>query len=122
MRQLRLNSVLAILFVVVLVLGTAHAGPSLVLTALSASPDRVSGGDVAWRIDVPAGVPLADVTVTLNGVDVTGAFRAADAGHGLVGLVTGLENGNNVLRASTSRANPSSQGRLDLRNFPSYGP
>ncbi len=96
--------------------------PPLVITTLSTAPDRVSGGDVVVRIDVPAGVPLDKVQVSLNGGDVTGAFRSADTGHALVGLVTGLQDGDNVLKVAAKDANPSLNGRLDLRNFPSYGP
>ena len=121
MRHLPRHSILVDLLLLVLA-GRVNAASPLVITALSASPERVSGSDVAVSIDVPTGVALTDVHVTLNGVDVTSAFRSADAGHGLVGLVTGLKNGNNELRAATTRANPSRQGRLDLRNFPSYGP
>ena len=96
--------------------------PPLVITTLSTNPDRVSGGDVVVRIDVPVGVALDKVQMSLNGADVTGAFQPAGTGHALVGLVTGLKDGDNVLKVAAKDANPSLNGRLDLRNFPSYGP
>jgi hypothetical protein len=96
--------------------------PPLVITTLSTNPDHVSGGDVVVRIDVPGGVSLDKVQVSLNGADVTGAFQPAEKGHALVGLVTGLKDGDNVLKVAAKDANPSLNGRLDLRNFPSYGP
>ena len=96
--------------------------PPLVITTLSTNPDRVSGGDVVVRIDVPVGVALDKVQMSLNSADVTGAFQPAGTGHALVGLVTGLKDGDNVLKVAAKDANPSLNGRLDLRNFPSYGP
>jgi hypothetical protein len=98
------------------------AGSPLVISTLSSSPDRVSGGDAVVKIDVPAGVALAAIRVTLNGADVTGAFRPADSGHALVGLVTGFVNGDNVVKAAATSSNPSANGRLDVQNFPGYGP
>jgi hypothetical protein len=121
MRRLPLHSAIIIALGLVATAGHASA-PPLVITTLSTSPDRVSGGDVLVRIDVPASVGLADVGVTLNGGDVTGAFRTADTGRALVGLVTGLRDGDNVLRAAAKTANPSVNARLDVRNFPIYGP
>jgi Tannase-like family of unknown function (DUF6351) len=97
-------------------------GNHLVITPLSTGADRVSGGDVLVRIDVPGSAGLADVQVTLNGNDVTGTFVPDPTSHALVGLVTGLVNGDNVLTASSRRTKPSLTTRLDLRNFPIYGP
>jgi hypothetical protein len=101
--------------------GHAAQAP-LVISTLSTAADRVSGGDVLVKIDVPATVLLSNVTVTLNGRDVTPAFAPAATSHGLIGLVAGLEDGDNVLRAATKRTNPSLNARLDIRNFPSHGP
>src|ERR1700740_2725192 len=70
-------------------------GNHLVITPLSTGADRVSGGDVLVRIDVPGSAGLADVQVTLNGNDVTGTFVPDPTSHALVGLVTGLVNGDN---------------------------
>lgn len=54
---------------------------------LSTRPDTVSGGDVLVQINVPETVPLNSVTVNLNGLDVTAAFRPGQAPGSLVGLV-----------------------------------
>ena len=90
MRRLRLHSAIIVLSRALRHRRRYASPPPAVITTLSTSPDRVSGGDVAVRIDVPPSVALADVAVTLNGRDVTAAFRAGRHGHGLVGLVTGL--------------------------------
>jgi Tannase-like family of unknown function (DUF6351) len=64
------------------------------IQTLSTHADRVSGGDVLVQITTDAGGAGA---VTLNGVDVTSAFRAGTAPNTLLGLVTGLNLGRNTL-------------------------
>jgi Tannase-like family of unknown function (DUF6351) len=98
------------------------ASSHLTLTSLSARPENVSGGDVLVRIDVPRNAALSDVSVSLNGTDVTGAFLPDSGGAALVGLVTGLQSGDNVLTAETKRTKPSLNARLALRNSPLSGP
>jgi hypothetical protein len=109
-----------------LIAAPGYAGPpaanQLVITTLSAGPDMVSGGDVLVKVGVPAGVSLGDVRVALNGVDVTGVFLPDGAGHALVGLVTGLRDGDNVLAGATRGTKPSLHARLEIRNVPSHGP
>jgi len=95
---------------------------SLEIAALSNAPDRVSGGDVLVRITAPPGVSLADVAVTLNDADVRSAFVAESSGRSIIGLVAGLTNGDNVLKAATQHANPSASGKLKLQNYPITGP
>ena len=102
MRRVRRHSAIIVLLLV-LVTGAGHASAApLIITTLSTAPDRVSGGDVAVRNDVPASVALGNGVVTLNDADVTAAFRAADTGHGLGGLLTGLEDGDSVVRSATA--------------------
>src|SRR5215471_18004028 len=74
----------------------ATAAP-LALTTLSTRADSVSGGDVLVRIDYPAGQRLP-LWVTLNDRDVTGQFRTGTDPNTWMGLVSGLNVGNNVLR------------------------
>lgn len=61
-------------------------------------PDLVSGGEVLLRVSVPFGGPARAVRITLNSVDVSSDFVAQPDGS-LLGLVTGLRNGVNVVRA-----------------------
>ena len=100
----------------------ASAAKTLPLTALSTAPDRVSGGDVLVRLTAPPGVALSDLQITLDKADVTGVFRPDPGGQGWLGLVTGLSEGKNVLRASSRNGNPSLNGKLQLRNHPITGP
>src|SRR5580704_13239396 len=104
----------------------AHAGPpaekDLVITTLSSAPNRASGGDVLVRIEVPRTVSQSDVQVALNGMDVTGVFLPDGTSDALIGLVTALNGGDNVVTATTKKTKPSLKARLEIRNFPIYGP
>ena len=97
----------------------ALAAKNLEIVALSNRPDKVSGGDVLARVIVPSGTALRDVTVTLNGADVTRALWHDSAGNSLVGLVTGMRVGENTLRA---RAKGADGDRLRIDNHPITGP
>src|SRR5229473_2217143 len=90
----------------------------LSIATISTRAKFVSGGDVVVRIDAPRTVALSDVEVRLNGTDVTPAFLPDSTGNAIVGLVTGLRDGENMLTADT----PSRHARLAIRNSPSSGP
>ena len=92
------------------------------IQTLSNRSDMLSGGNALVRVDVPAGVALGDVRVTLENRDVTAAFRADMAAHALVGLVSGLVNGPNVIAVSTAAADGHAPARLILTNYPIAGP
>jgi hypothetical protein len=97
----------------------ARAASTLEIVSLSNRPDKVSGGDVLVKVQVPPGTGLGDVTVSLNGADVTAAFWLEPADHALVGLVTGLSVGPNKLQAKAQRAGT---GNLTVQNHPITGP
>jgi hypothetical protein len=87
------------------------------ISVLSNRADSISGGDALVRIDL-GDAQAASVTVTLNGSDVTSAFAVRPNGR-YEGLVTGLAEGVNVLRARPSDG----YGRkLVIRNHPIGGP
>src|SRR5881296_3228459 len=48
---------------------------------LSAAAERVGGGDVLISVEGPGGVPLNIVRVDRHGTDVTGVFRAVANSH-----------------------------------------
>jgi hypothetical protein len=62
------------------------------------------------------------VQVALNGRDVTGVFLPDGTSDALIGLVTALNDGDNVVTATTKKTKPSLTTRLEIRNFPIYGP
>src|SRR5262245_22245432 len=97
----------------------ALAKPALEILTRSTRPDTVSGGNVLVQIAVPGTVPLNRVTVSLNDLDVTAAFRPGLAPGSLVGLVEGLALGENTLRA---KAEGAGDAKLELTNHPITGP
>ena len=107
------------LFVVAVAFGghttTAQQGAGLQLTVLSGRPDMVSGGDALIRVAVPGG---AAPTVSVEGRDVSSAFRKAADADGYVGLVEGLSIGRNTVMARAGTAS----GQITLTNHPITGP
>jgi hypothetical protein len=69
----------------------SYASPSITIVSNS-RPELVSGGDVLVRVSRPA-------TVRANGRDVTSSFARQPDGT-LLGLVSGLRTGHNVLTAA----------------------
>ena len=102
------------------VTGAAQAAGGIEVTVLSGRPDMVSGGDALLRIDVPADVAPSDVRVAVNGVDATGAFRAAAEARRLTGLVDGLPLG--ASEVSVTVAGGAGAAALELVNHPLEGP
>ncbi len=91
----------------VVVAGTWQAVESraaLEIRTLSSRPDLVSGGDTLVAIKAPAGTPVDQLSVTLNGKDVTARFTLDAASGEFRGLVEGLRLGANRLMATTSEA------------------
>ena len=89
------------------------------ISTLSNRPDKLSGGDALVAVDVPQAIGLSDVTLKLNGSDVTALFALEPGTRRLVGLVPGLGLGKNELRSSTKGAGDE---RLELVNHPITGP
>lgn len=83
---------------------------------LSSRPEHVSGGDALVDIAIPE-FPGA-LVVTLNGKDSTGAFKRDSRTGRMLGLLTGLGNGANVLKANFG----GKQTELTLTNYPVTGP
>ena len=100
--------------------GQAAAPPKalkLDIQALSTRADRVTGGDVLIAIAAPAGAQAVRPQVRLNGRDVSDAFRQLNGRF--VGLVTGLADGRNELKASAAGVRDQS---VILINYPIAGP
>jgi hypothetical protein len=103
--------------------GSSPAG--LLLSTVPTPPAYISGGDALVRVDMPAGVRAADLTIRLNGTEVGSAFRAAPADwfgrphNGLLGLVSGLREGDNEVVAFL-HGRPAAA--LTITNYPVTGP
>ena len=89
-----------------------------IITLSNSSPNLVSGGDVLVALVVPAPIPLDQVTVHLNGNDVTSVFRVNPSTGLLTGLVTGLRDGDNHLRARAGQL----VSRITIANHSIEGP
>lgn len=99
--------------------GSATAAPGrLTVEILSNRADLVSAGDVLVAVRLPKGVRPGRVRVTADGRDVTRRFAVREDGRYL-GLVTGLDLGRTVLRATAPGARA---GRTVVVNHPNAGP
>src|SRR5256886_16262482 len=98
---------------------------ALAVRVVSSPPRLVSGGAARGKGAVPGGVAPADVTVELNGSDVTAAFGPDPEGNQqLEGVLTGLPLGESTLAARVprlGRARPS-RAKLAIVNHPITGP
>ncbi len=96
----------------------------LEIHVLSGRADTVTGGNALVRINVPRGVRLQDVRVTLNRHDITGAFIVNESVRTLTGLVTGLDLGNNRLEVQEEdhRRGREPKARITLIDYPIEGP
>ena len=84
---------------------------------LSTRSDLISGGNVLIEVIPAAGQTADDLTLELNGQDVSAAFSTAGSGR-ILGLVSGLELGENMFSASSDGA----ANVVTLQNHPSGGP
>ena len=125
---LLLRCLLAVTIAVLLTAGsaaaTAKSPDDLDIITVSTRPDTVSGGDVLVRINLPPGVAINDLVIVLNGQAVTSAFQPEAGGHSLLGLVQGLNLGENSLVAKAVGQNNETYrtARLTLTNYPITGP
>ncbi|MBI1353861.1 MAG: hypothetical protein GC160_05905 [Acidobacteria bacterium] len=87
----------------------------LVVSVLSSRPDMVTGGDALVEI---AGADGEELSVSLNGRDVSEAFEAVVDASRRSGLVTGLELGDNRLEVRGGGRS----AELTLVNYPRSGP
>ncbi|HET6214994.1 MAG TPA: DUF6351 family protein, partial [Micromonosporaceae bacterium] len=94
-------------------------GQRIDLSVLSSLPDQVTGGDALVRVTLGSQVDADTVHVTLNGTEVTGALTTDPGGRSLTGLLNGLHDGANTLRASSRHGRTA---ELTLRNHPTAGP
>src|SRR5438094_662368 len=89
------------------------------IRTLSTRADRVSGGDVLVEITNVREGRKHPLQITLNGRDVTAAFRPGSEPNSRIGLVTGLELGKNKLSVG-GRGEP--KETLEITNYAITGP
>jgi hypothetical protein len=101
--------------IVSVLLAASIATAQVRIETLSTNPARVTGGDVLVGITAGAGAPAPEpFPITVDGRDVASSFHPGAAPGTLVGLVTGLANGKNEIRAGAAS--------LEVTNYPVTGP
>jgi len=98
--------------------------PQFEVTVASSAADQVTGGDARLHIEVPQTVPLHQVTVLVNGTDMSDRFTPMPGSRTLTGVIDGLEPGQNAVQVL---ANGRGRGRplpvsVALTNYPITGP
>src|SRR5947207_12228933 len=130
-RRWTLGAALALAVAVLIPPAGAGQGPpagrhgALALRVVSSPPELVSGGAARVEVTVPARVARADVTVELNGTDVTAAFRPDPAGnHHLEGVLTGLPLGESTVAVRVRGPGKARPNRVEhaTQNHPITGP
>jgi hypothetical protein len=100
-------------------------GARFEVTVLSSRPDQVSGGDALVEVRVPPYAEVDELRVDVDGVDVSDAFSDPEDDGTAVGLVEGLVEGENTLRATVGRGRgrgPDVTREVTLVNHPIGGP
>lgn len=101
-----------------------EVGTPIQIRTLSNRADLVSDGNVLTEIDVTPGLAKQNMKVTLNGADITSAFTSSGTDR-FVGLVTGLQQGENTLVVDIDPGKSSSglpPAKLVITNHPRSGP
>ena len=96
---------------------TGTGSPVVGINVLSNRADLISAGDALIELVLPPGVSLASLTIDRDGQDVTGEFAVRSNGR-VIGLVTGLANGTNVITVRGWHAATSS---VTIINHPNGG-
>jgi hypothetical protein len=101
--------------------GFSQSAARLEIKTLSSRPDLVSGGDALVEVKAPAGAQLSQLTLTLNGKDVTNQLRLDPATGNFRGLISELNLGDNTLIAKL-KSRRAAQASLKITNYPITGP
>ena len=92
----------------------------MAITTLSNRPDLVSGGSALVEIRTPGFVVPATLKVDRDGTDITALFSQQASGR-ILGVVTGLKNGANVISAKATDGSIVG-AQLVITNHPIGGP
>jgi hypothetical protein len=113
---MRVHAALACAIGLAWTLNAAEA-PAPEILVLSNRADLISDGDALVEIKWPAGANAAQARIAVNDINVASAFARRPNGRYL-GLVTGLNNGANVLTVRL----PGSGSQITITNHPIGGP
>ena len=115
----------AIALAAVIALAGSDAGLSqsrslLEIRTLSSRPDLVSGGDALVEVRAAAGTPITQLTLALNGKNVTSYLKSDPATGSYRGVIEGMTIGANTLLAAAKT--PKAEAKLTVINHPITGP
>ena len=119
MRLVRLCTGLLLLTTLPTLTAAQTRGSGFGARVVSTRAELVTGGDVLVEVTTPA-TPSGPVRITLDGRDVTSAFRPAARPQTLLGLVTSLPDGRSRLEIGVAGAKPAVM--LPVVNHPITGP
>ena len=94
------------LFVLPILLAGCLSAPadSIRINVVSSPPEYVSGGDARIEIHLPASLETSDLHITAGERNVTSDFENGSTPGTYVGVVTGLENGENLVEVNAGGA------------------
>jgi hypothetical protein len=101
--------------------GFSQSTARLEIKTLSSRPDLVSGGDALVEVKAPAGAQLIQLSLTLNGKDVTNQLRLDPATGSFRGLISEMNLGDNTLIAKL-KSRRAAQASLKITNYLITGP
>jgi hypothetical protein len=100
--------------------GYSQSPARVEIQTLSSRPEFVSGGDALVEVKAPAGAQLSQLSLTLNGKEVTNQLRWDAASGSFRGLISGMTVGQNTLIAKLKTAK--ALASLKVTNYPITGP
>jgi hypothetical protein len=92
------------------------------LSSVSSPQGMASAGDTLVKVALAEGGAPEGVLVRLNGQDVTSAFRQAEGESFLLGLLTGLKEGENLIEAVDAANQDKVRGSMKIENYSKQGP
>lgn len=101
--------------------GDGHEGEDNAIEVLSSAPHLVSGGSALLRVTLDEQAAQHGYKITVGDRDVSSMF-ASVGGRRVMGLVDGLEVGENIVVVRRRQGSGRPMASLRLRNWPIEGP
>ena len=92
------------------------------VTSLSSPENMSSGDDTLVQLSTSGGKEVSGVKVLLNKTDVTARFQKAKDGKAMLGLLSGLVQGENTIEVRDAGDDSKIRGSLTITAYPIQGP
>ena len=93
--------------------------PEVMVQSLSSQENMTSGDDTLIKVAMADGTTFTGMNIFLNNADVTAKFQKMSSSNAMMGLITGLIQGENVIEV---RSGSSTVASLKLSTYPVQGP